>query len=55
MFLSARENHYSITVITNYCICIVTILLLKLIEKLADQKGNKNKPMTPTISRLETV
>lgn len=39
----------------NYSIHIVIILFLKLTEKLVDQKGNKNKPMPPTISRLEKV
>lgn len=57
MFLSAREKLllYKYDYKLSYSICIAIILLFKLIEKLADQKGNKNKPMPPTISRLEKV
>lgn len=57
MFLSAREELllYNYDYKLSYSISIAIILPLKLIEKLDDQKGNKNKPMLPTISRLEKV
>lgn len=57
MFLSAREKLllYNYDYKLSYSICIAIILPLKLIERLDDQKGNKNKAMLPTISRLEKV
>lgn len=50
-----QGKNYNCDYKLSFSICIAIILLLRLIEKLADQKGNKNKPMSPTISRLEKL